>query len=43
MPPPNNYNPNYKNIRRNSPATGFGYGDRSFLNKTFNVPGPGNY
>ena len=43
MPPPNIYNPKYENSKKNAPATGFGYGHREFLNRTFNNPGPGNY
>jgi hypothetical protein len=43
LPPPNNYDPHFERTKRNAPATGFGYGERSFLNKTFNAPGPGNY
>eukprot|EP00347_Sterkiella_histriomuscorum_P007720 403347820 len=43
LPPPNGYHPKYENTRRNSPSTGFGYGNRSFLNRTFEMPGPGNY
>lgn len=43
LPPPNIYEPKFDRTRRNAPAAGFGYGDREFLNKTFNSPGPGNY
>ena len=43
MPPPNIYDPDFKKVMRSSPAPGLGYGEREKLNKTFNVPGPGNY
>lgn len=43
LPPPNVYNPKYDHTKRNSPATSLGYGSRTFLNRTFEVPGPGNY
>lgn len=45
LPPPNNYSPKFEHTKRNAPATGFGYGDRAFLNRTYtsSMPGPGNY
>ncbi|CDW79820.1 UNKNOWN [Stylonychia lemnae] len=45
LPPPNVYRPQFEKIKRNAPSTGFGYGDRGYLNKTFTdtIPGPGNY
>lgn len=43
IPPPNVYNPSISFVKKNSPATGFGYGDRSYLNRTFTAPGPGSY
>ena len=43
LPPPNIYDPQFERLKQASPATSFGYGDRSKLNKTFTAPGPGNY
>lgn len=43
LPPPDKYNPDFNKISKKSPATGFGYGYRPGMNKTFNVPGPGAY
>lgn len=43
LPPPNIYNPDFQKTRSKAPATGFGYGERSSLSKTFLAPGPGQY
>ena len=43
LPPPTSYDPKLETIKRTSPAAGFGYGGRSFMNKTFTAPGPGAY
>jgi len=43
LPPPDSYNPDYLKTRQKAPATGFGYGERSSMSKTFSIPGPGQY
>ena len=43
LPPPNIYDPDFKKVSQKAPATGFGYGERSSLSKTFIAPGPGAY
>ena len=43
LPPPNNYNPTVNFVKKASPAAGFGYGERSSMNRTFTAPGPGTY
>ena len=43
LPPPNQYNPKYDGVKTKSPATGFGYGDRPAMSRTFIAPGPGAY
>ena len=43
LPPPNIYDPDYKKVTKKAAATGFGYGERSSMSKTFVAPGPGTY
>ena len=43
LPPPNIYSPDYKKVVQKAPATGFGYGDRSSMSKSYIAPGPGAY
>jgi hypothetical protein len=43
LPPPNIYDPDFKKVSQKAPATGFGYGERSSMSKSFIAPGPGTY
>jgi hypothetical protein len=43
LPSPNLYNPDFQKLKQKAPATGLGYGERSQMSKTFNIPGPGAY
>jgi len=43
LPPPNIYNPSYEKTRHKAASTGFGYGDRPGMSRTFIAPGPGQY